>query len=101
MAQTVPLVSAARTLMAKTGATKAQLCLLNTSRLLPMGLGYGSPVHIYVNSSAKQITGHDLILQTHFKISPWDFPGDPVTKTLHFQLQGSWVQCLVGKLDPT
>ena len=89
MAHIVPLVSAARTLMPKTGATEAQLCLLNTSHLLPMGLGYGSPVHIYANSSAKQITGHHIILQTHFKISSWDFPGGPVTKALHFQLQGS------------
>ena len=87
--------------MAKTGATEAQLYPLNTSRLLPMGSGYGSPVHIFANSSAKQITGLHLILQTHFKIFSWDFPGGPVTKTLHFQLQESWVRFLVSKLDPT
>lgn len=44
-AQTVPLVSAARTLMAKTVPLNTQLCL-NTSR--PPHNSYGSPVHIYM-----------------------------------------------------
>ena len=33
-----------------------------------------------------------------YKESCWNFPSSPVAKTLHFQMQGAWVQFLVREL---